>query len=58
MSARVIQIRDVIDIIDATADGIIYDNIRISIPSLTPSPAGAKTANNPINPDIANAPVE
>ena len=56
-SQIVIQILDNNAAIAAIADGKISDKVKTRTPSRTPSPAGAKTATNPIKPAIAKAPV-
>jgi hypothetical protein len=56
-SANVNQSREVKAIIPAKAEGITKLNVKTNTPSLTPSPAGTKTANNPIKPAAAVVPV-
>ena len=56
-SANVSHIRDVKATIPAKAGGITKLSVKINTPSLTPRPAGTKTANNPIKPAAAVVPV-
>ena len=57
ISLRVIHNLDNIEINEETAALNNIESVKITTPSLTPSPAGAKTATAPIIAAMENAPV-